>query len=207
MADIRVDVDSVLTDGMNVTFKAPCECTAIDGLKVYYVKDRETHNMRFVFKDTHGNELTGIGNLFEEGAYVHAILDTTNGFAYLQNADTNGYIESLNNAAYDARYDTPIIVGKRDDKKVYRIRKRYSIQSDFFENKSIEHGITCSDIWFDMSQSYLTGLDSDIYAGTVKVPIINPNASISIDTTSISINQGMVDTEFFLDAILYYVEV
>jgi hypothetical protein len=47
----------------------------------------------FVFKDAHGNVLTGLGNLFSTGAYVKAILDITNGYAYLQNADTNAYLE------------------------------------------------------------------------------------------------------------------
>lgn len=93
MADIRVDIDMVLTDGMDITFKAPCDCTAIEGIKVYYIKNEELLNKRFVLKDAHGNDLTGIGNLFMEGAYVHTILDTLNGFAYIQNADTNGYLE------------------------------------------------------------------------------------------------------------------
>lgn len=93
MADIRVDINSVLTDGMDISFKAPCNCTEVDAIKVCYVKDQELVSQRFVLKDAHGNDLTGIGNLFSEGAYVHVILNTTNGFAYIQNADTNGYIE------------------------------------------------------------------------------------------------------------------
>lgn len=94
MADIRVDIDMVLTDGMDIAFKAPCDCTAISGIKVCYVKDKELVSQRFVLKDAHGNDLAGIGNLFEEGAYIRVILNTVNGFAYIQNADTNGYIEA-----------------------------------------------------------------------------------------------------------------
>ena len=93
MADIRVDISMALTDGMDITFKAPCDCTSVDGIRVYYVKNKESVSQRFVLKDAHRNDVTRIGNLFMEGAYVHVILDTANGFAYIQNADTNGYIE------------------------------------------------------------------------------------------------------------------
>lgn len=90
MANIKVESNRPLFDGMAITFKAPCECSAVDGLTVAY----EGVSQNFVFRDAHGNILTGIGNLFEEGAYVQAILDTVNGHAYLQNADTNSYLES-----------------------------------------------------------------------------------------------------------------
>jgi hypothetical protein len=44
-------------------------------------------------KDTHGNNLTGLGNLFSQGAYVSVVLNTEEQVAYLQNAATNGYLE------------------------------------------------------------------------------------------------------------------
>lgn len=90
MANIRVDIGHEIIDGQPVTFVAPCDCTAIDGLKVYYPGGSKV----FVFKDAHGNVLTGIGNLFAAGAYVKAILDVTGGSAYIQNADTNAYLEA-----------------------------------------------------------------------------------------------------------------
>lgn len=89
MANIKVELSHEIIDGQPVTFVAPCDCTAITGLKVYYPGGSKV----FTFKDAHGNVLTGIGNLFGEGAYVKAILDVTNGNAYLQNADTNAYLE------------------------------------------------------------------------------------------------------------------
>lgn len=89
MANIRVDLNHELNNGQPVTFVAPCDCTAVTGLKVYHLGGSQV----FLFKDAHGNSLTGIGNLFESGAIVKALLDTTNGYAYLQNADTNKYIE------------------------------------------------------------------------------------------------------------------
>ena len=93
MANIRVDLKSILTDGQMVTIKAPCDCTAVEGITVYYPKNGERVSKAFVMKDSHGNNLTGVGNLFMAGSYVTVILDSVNGFAYLQNADTNKYLE------------------------------------------------------------------------------------------------------------------
>ena len=94
MADIRIDFQGQLTDGQVVTFKAPCNCSTVDKLKVYYRQGEELASKVFTMKDTLGNTLTGIGNLFATGSYVQAILDTTNNYAYLQNACNNGFIAS-----------------------------------------------------------------------------------------------------------------
>lgn len=94
MANIKINVETTIFDGMPVTFRAPCDCTEIDGLVVYYpLATTGMSHKYFTFKDTHGNALTGVGNLFSAGAYVKVLLDTENGFAYPQNADTNGYLE------------------------------------------------------------------------------------------------------------------
>lgn len=90
MANIKITAPDPLYDGMAVLFKAPCECTAVEGLAISYGGVEQV----FTFKDAHGNTLTGIGNLFAEGAVVKVLLDVVNSYAYLQNADTNGYIES-----------------------------------------------------------------------------------------------------------------
>lgn len=97
MAYIRLDVSESIYNGMSVTFNAPCGCNDANGLKVYYptIVDNEivTESKVFTFRDAHGNDLTGIDNLFTNGVYTKATLDVSNGYAYLQNADTNGYIE------------------------------------------------------------------------------------------------------------------
>lgn len=94
MAKITITVNGPLMDGHKVTFAAPCDCTEVDGLKVLYIEDGTRSSKLFTMKDAQGNTLTGLGNLFAKNSYVHAILDTTRGFAYLQNADTNAYLEN-----------------------------------------------------------------------------------------------------------------
>jgi len=90
LAKIKVISKCELFDGMSITFKAPCDCTAVDGLNVYY----NEYSQSFSFRDSHGNNLAGLDDLFAEGAYIKAILDTGRGYAFLQNADTNSYIEN-----------------------------------------------------------------------------------------------------------------
>lgn len=93
MANVKIMVDGALMDGHRVTFKAPCNCVEVEKLKICYVKDGEQQSKLFTMKDSHGNNLTRLGNLFSKGAYVDAILDTNNNVAYLQNAATNRYLE------------------------------------------------------------------------------------------------------------------
>lgn len=91
MANIKVVLDHAIIDGQPVTFQAPCDCTKVTGLKVEYPGGYKV----FTFKDAHRNALTGIGNLFAAGAYVKVILDVNNASAYIQNADTNAYLEAM----------------------------------------------------------------------------------------------------------------
>ena len=86
MAYIKINTQHQLYDGAPITFRAPCDCTAVEGVSV--------NSKNFVFKDAHGEALTGIGNLFLKDAVVKVILDVTNGCAYIQNADTNSYLEN-----------------------------------------------------------------------------------------------------------------
>ena len=95
MAYIRVDMSYTVKNGTNVSFKAPCDCNAVAGLKVYFPNDMGlATNQVFLFTDAHGNNLTGIGHLFAAGAIVKVILNVDDGKAYIQNADTNAYLEA-----------------------------------------------------------------------------------------------------------------
>lgn len=95
MANIRVDLTEPLLNGMDIKFKAPCDCTAITGMVVYAPdNDGNVSSQTFTFKDAHGNALTGLGNLFSKDALVKVMVDTDNSSAYIQNADTNKYLEN-----------------------------------------------------------------------------------------------------------------
>lgn len=97
MANVRVDLKYPIYDGMPVTFKAPCDCTAVTGIIVYYPSNDENASTvvskAFSFKDAHGTNLSGLGNLFAKDAYVSVILDVNTNSAYIQNANTNSYLE------------------------------------------------------------------------------------------------------------------
>jgi hypothetical protein len=99
MAKIAIKLDHTLLNGETITFTAPCDCTAVDGITVTYPTENLDGSLaertaEFVFCDAHKNNIAGIGNLFAAGATVKAVLNTNEGAAYLQNADTNAYLES-----------------------------------------------------------------------------------------------------------------
>jgi hypothetical protein len=90
MALIKIEMSMPPVDGMDIKFKAPCDCTAVTGILVEYPEGSQ----EYTFRDSHGNNLAGIGNLFGAGAYVKVTVDTQKGYAYLQNADNNGFLNS-----------------------------------------------------------------------------------------------------------------
>lgn len=95
MATIRVDVDYTIFDGSEVVFRSPVDCSTITGLKVCYVgSDGITTSKLFAFADAHGNNVGDIDHLFAENVVVKVILDVTTAMAFVQNADTNAYLES-----------------------------------------------------------------------------------------------------------------
>lgn len=87
--NIRVDLTTPITDGTEVVFRSPVDCSQVTGLIVYYNDDSK----EFAFADAHGNNVGDIDHLFAENVVVKVILDVTNGMAFVQNADTNTYLE------------------------------------------------------------------------------------------------------------------
>lgn len=102
MARVRVDLTEPLLNGMDIKFKAPSDCTAVNGLIVYAPDNNGGISSQvFTFKDAHGNTLTGLGNLFAKNALVKVMVDTDSSAAYIQNADTNKYLEDrFNNTSF-----------------------------------------------------------------------------------------------------------
>ena len=97
MANINVVVDSPISDGSKLKFRTPCDSTVIEGLEVKYPAKNGVGTLikKFVFKDAHGTELSGVGNLFVSGVMIEVLLDVTHGVAYIKNADTNSYVEGF----------------------------------------------------------------------------------------------------------------
>ena len=87
--NIRVNLATPISDGTEVVFRSPVDCSQVTGLVVYY----DGGSKEFAFADAHGNNVGDIDHLFAENVVVKVILDVTNAMAFVQNADTNAYIE------------------------------------------------------------------------------------------------------------------
>lgn len=89
--NIVVDLGvSPIKDGTEVVFRSPVDCSQVTGLKVYHSSGVVDE---FIFADAHGNNVGDIDHLFAENVAVKVILDTTTGMAFVQNPDTNSYLE------------------------------------------------------------------------------------------------------------------
>ena len=92
MANIRVDSPVAVYSGLTLTFKSPADCSQVTGLSVYYQQDDQEVKTEFQFADAHGNNVGDL-DLFAASAVVKVVLDTAHSRAYVQNADTNAYLE------------------------------------------------------------------------------------------------------------------
>lgn len=87
--NIRVDLNTPINDGTEVVFRSPVDCSQVTGLIVYY----DGGSQEFMFADAHGFNVGDIDHLFAENVVVKVILDVTASMAFVQNADTNAYLE------------------------------------------------------------------------------------------------------------------
>lgn len=87
--NVRVDLNTPIADGTEVVFRSPVDCSQVTGLKVYY----QGGSQEFAFADAHGNNVGDIDHLFAENVVVKVILDPAHSMAFVQNADTNAYLE------------------------------------------------------------------------------------------------------------------
>lgn len=95
MANIRIDLNRAPNDGETISFKAPCDAKYITGLIIYYPNDNGvTVSQEYTLNDASGSDIGEIDSIFSEGAIVKVILDTDLNNAYVQNPDTNTYLES-----------------------------------------------------------------------------------------------------------------
>ena len=100
--NVRVNLNTPIKDGQEVVFRSPVDCSQVTGLKVYYRnEDGGADFKEFAFADAHGNNVGDIDHLFAENVVVKVILDVTTSMAFVQNADTNAYLEGrLTDAFY-----------------------------------------------------------------------------------------------------------
>ena len=91
--NIRVDLNTPIYDGMEVVFKAPCDYAEVSRLALYYPTTYGTDSQVFAFADAHANDLAHLDVLFAKDAVVKVILDLSASMAFVQNADTNTYLE------------------------------------------------------------------------------------------------------------------
>ena len=92
MANIRVDSPITIFDGQALAFRSPADCSQVTGLIVYYPENGSTTYKVFQFADAHGNNIGDL-DLFAADVVVKVILDTDSSLAFVQNADTNAYLE------------------------------------------------------------------------------------------------------------------
>lgn len=165
MAQIKIDLPTSLLDGMDIKFQAPCDCTAITGLQVHYpTEDEGTASKSFIFKDSRGYELTGLGNLFSAGAYVKVMLDSVNGFAYIQNAGACAFaaVAELSADKWQDNTQTVSVRGVETDNMVV-----ISAAPEDFAAYG-EAGIRC----IAQSAGALTFACNDVPSGAVKAHVV-----------------------------------
>lgn len=92
--NIKVNYPRTINDGTELVFRSPVDCSQVTGLIVHYPVDDKDASQEFAFADAHGNNVGDIDHLFAENVVVKVILDVTSGMAFVQNADTNAYLEA-----------------------------------------------------------------------------------------------------------------
>ncbi len=138
MSKIRIDLEAALINGQPLTFQSPADCSQITGLIVYYPDGNGTTSKDFVFVDAHGVDVgSGTISLFAENVLVKVVLDTDQGKAYVQNADTNAYLEGRFLADADGfmqkmlqmlKGDSNVGIMNGENKKIFG----YGVDSKFY---------------------------------------------------------------------------
>ena len=100
---IEIAVDHAIRDGSEIKFRSPVNCSEVSRLLVTYIDENGADaSKKFAFADANGNDVGEVNNLFAAGSIVKVILDLNatldidgvDGAAFVQNADTNAYLEN-----------------------------------------------------------------------------------------------------------------
>ena len=76
-----------VSNGMELSFNAPCDCTGVTGISL--------DGVTYEIIDTSGNSLTSCTNYFAQGAILTVIIDTVNKKATLLNPRVDTYTKTL----------------------------------------------------------------------------------------------------------------
>lgn len=107
---VVVTANFELVNGSEIKFMAPADCSEITALRVYYNDNGVTTSRDFVFTDAHGCDIGDLDHLFVKDSIVKVILDVDRGNAFVQNADTNAYLEEYIASKLDATEVSQVIV-------------------------------------------------------------------------------------------------
>ena len=152
MAKIRIDTNYTISNGRALTFNAPADCSDITGLIVYYPDGGTIVSKDFAFVDSHGvNVGSGTISLFAKNAFVKVVLDVDKSKAYVQNADTNAYLESMFEGDQKPVYSvaaglTDLTPGEKLSAALGKIAKAIKDLMSHLANKSNPHGVTKAQI-------------------------------------------------------------
>jgi hypothetical protein len=112
---IQVILEHFIEDGSEIKFRAPVDCTNVTRLQVQHIdkESKQTAYKMFAFADANGNDVGEVNNLFAANAIVKVVLDLNNGLgidgvdgaAFVQNADTNAYLEDRLKDTVKASHD------------------------------------------------------------------------------------------------------
>ena len=141
--NIRVDLNYPIRGGTEVKFRSPVDCSQVTGLIVYYPEDGITVSKEFAFADAHGNNVGDVDHLFTENVVVKVILDIATGMAFVQNADTNAYLEGRIDGV-----DLTLPQDLTDEQKAQARTNIGSVDPEYFAVIADEVGAATNDIWF-----------------------------------------------------------
>ena len=100
-SNIIIDVSHKIANGDEIKFKSPVDCSEVTRLKITYINEADKSETKlFAFADANGNDIGEVDNLFAKDSIVKVLLDFdkkiagVDGAAFVQNADTNDYLEN-----------------------------------------------------------------------------------------------------------------
>ena len=208
--NIRVDMNTPIKDGAELKFRSPVDCSQVTGLIVHYPENGSTVSKEFAFADAHGNNVGDIDHLFAENVVVKVILDLETNMAFVQNADTNAYLEGRFKELED-KISNPLVVtitGFIGEKltsshkagEIYRHFEKYGNVIAYLKNHVEYISLNFSDLYNAHFYSH------DTINGSVVGIDIDENGNVSFSTIKhalkTDVDKMASDIETALDAII-----